>query len=104
MLICDGDIGFSNAKQYDLEVWAPIEGAWLEASSCSNYEAFQARRANIRFKRDPKSKPEFVHTLNGSAVATSRLIVALLENHQQPGGSIKIPEVLHKYLTFTSIS
>jgi seryl-tRNA synthetase len=104
MLICDGDIGFSNAKQYDLEVWAPIEGAWLEASSCSNYEAFQARRANIRFKRDPKSKPEFVHTLNGSAVATSRLMVALLENHQQPDGSIRIPEVLHKYLTFTSIS
>ncbi|MEP7234848.1 MAG: serine--tRNA ligase, partial [Ignavibacteriota bacterium] len=104
MLICDGDIGFSNAKQFDLEVWAPIEGTWLEASSCSNYEAFQARRANIRFKRDPKSKPEFVHTLNGSAVATSRLIVALLENHQQADGSIKIPEVLHKYLTFTTIS
>jgi seryl-tRNA synthetase len=103
-LLCDGDTGFSNAKTYDLEVWAPIEGKWLEASSCSNYESFQARRANIRFKRDPKSKPEYVHTLNGSALATSRLMVAFLENHQQPDGSIKIPEVLHKYLTFTSIS
>jgi seryl-tRNA synthetase len=104
LLLCDGDTGFSNAKTYDLEVWAPIEGKWLEASSCSNYESFQARRANIRFKRDPKSKPEYVHTLNGSALATSRLMVAFLENHQQPDGSIKIPEVLHKYLTFTSIS
>jgi seryl-tRNA synthetase len=104
LLLCDGDTGFSNAKTYDLEVWAPIEGRWLEASSCSNYEAFQARRANIRFKRDPKSKPEFVHTLNGSALATSRLMVALLENHQQPDGSIKLPEVLHPYLTFTTIA
>jgi len=104
LLLCDGDTGFSNAKTYDLEVWAPIEGRWLEASSCSNYEAFQARRANIRFKRDPKSKPEFVHTLNGSALATSRLMVALLENHQQPDGSIKMPEVLHPYLTFTTIA
>ncbi|MDP4230643.1 MAG: serine--tRNA ligase [Bacteroidota bacterium] len=104
MLLCDGDTGFSSAKQYDLEVWAPVEGNWLEASSCSNFEAFQARRANIRFKRDPKSKPEFIHTLNGSGVATSRLMVALLENHQQADGSIAIPAVLHKYLTFTSIA
>lgn len=104
LLLCTGDTGFSSAKTYDLEVWAPIEGTWLEASSCSNFEAFQARRANIRFKRDPKSKPEFVHTLNGSGLATSRLMVALLENHQQPDGSIRIPEVLHKYLTFTSIA
>ena len=104
LLLCNGDTGFSSAKTYDLEVWAPIEGAWLEASSCSNFESFQARRANIRFKRDPKSKPEFVHTLNGSGLATSRLMVAFLENHQQSDGSIKIPEVLHNYLTFTSIS
>jgi seryl-tRNA synthetase len=104
LLLCTGDTGFSSAKTYDLEVWAPIEGTWLEASSCSNFEAFQARRANIRFKRDPKSKPEFVHTLNGSGLATSRLMVALLENHQLPDGSIRIPEVLHKYLTFTSIA
>ncbi|MEI8135475.1 MAG: serine--tRNA ligase [bacterium] len=103
LLLCDGDTGFSNAKTYDLEVWAPIEGTWLEASSCSNYEAFQARRANIKFKRDPKSKPELIHTLNGSGLATSRLMVAFLENHQLPNGSIRIPEVLHKYLTFTII-
>jgi seryl-tRNA synthetase len=104
LLLCTGDTSFSSAKTYDLEVWAPIEGTWLEASSCSNFEAFQARRANIRFKRDAKSKPEFVHTLNGSGLATSRLMVAFLENHQQPDGSIRIPDVLHKYLTFTSIS
>jgi seryl-tRNA synthetase len=104
LLLCNGDTGFSSAKTFDLEVWAPIEGKWLEASSCSNFESFQARRANIRFKRDPKSKPEFVHTLNGSGLATSRLMVALLENHQQPDGSIKIPEVLHSYLTYTTIA
>ena len=104
LLLCTGDTGFSSAKTYDLEVWAPVEGTWLEASSCSNFEAFQARRANIRFKRDPKSKPEFLHTINGSGLATSRLMVALLESHQQPDGSIRIPDVLHKYLTFTSIS
>ncbi len=103
LLLCNGDTSFSSAKTFDLEVWAPIEGTWLEASSCSNFEAFQARRANIKFKRDPKSKPEFLHTINGSGVATSRLMVAFLENHQQPDGSIRIPEVLHKYLTFTSI-
>ncbi|MBS1903146.1 MAG: serine--tRNA ligase [Bacteroidetes bacterium] len=103
LLLCNGDTSFSSAKTYDLEVWAPVEGKWLEASSCSNFQDFQARRANIRFKRDPKSKPEFVHTLNGSGLATSRLMVAFLENHQQPDGSIRIPEVLHPYLTFTTI-
>jgi seryl-tRNA synthetase len=103
LLLCDGDTSFASAKTYDLEVWAPIEGAWLEASSCSNFEAFQARRANIRFRRDAKAKPEFVHTLNGSGLATSRLMVAMLENHQQPDGSISIPEVLHPYLSFTKI-
>jgi seryl-tRNA synthetase len=104
LLLCDGDTSFSSAKTYDLEVWAPIENTWLEASSCSNFESFQARRANIRFKRDPKAKPEFVHTLNGSGLATSRLMVALLEVHQQPDGSVHMPEVLHPYLPFTKIS
>ncbi len=103
LLLCNGDTGFSSAKTYDLEVWAPVEGKWLEASSCSNFEDFQARRANIRFRRDAKSKPEFVHTINGSGLATSRLMVAFLETFQQPDGTIRIPEVLHKYLPFTSI-
>ncbi len=103
ILLCNGDTGFSSAKTYDLEVWAPVEGNWLEASSCSNFEDFQARRANIRFRRDAKSKPEFVHTLNGSGLATSRLMVAFLETFQQTDGTIRIPEVLHSYLPFTEI-
>ncbi len=103
ILLCTGDTSFSSAKTYDLEVWAPVEGKWLEASSCSNFEDFQARRANIRFRREPKAKPEFVHTLNGSGLATSRLMVAFLENYQQPDGTIRIPEVLHPYLPFTII-
>ena len=103
LLLCDGDTSFASAKTYDLEVWAPVEGTWLEASSCSNFESFQARRANIRFKRDPKAKPEFIHTLNGSGLATSRLMVALLENHQDANGVIHIPEILHHYLPFTKI-
>jgi seryl-tRNA synthetase len=103
LLLCSGDTGFGSAKTYDLEVWAPIEGKFLEASSCSNYEDFQARRANIRFREEPKSKPEFVHTLNGSALATSRLMVALLENYQQPDGTIKMPEALQPYLRFSVI-
>jgi seryl-tRNA synthetase len=104
LLLCGGDTGFSSAKTYDLEVWAPVEGKWLEASSCSNFEDFQARRANIRFRRDAKSKPEFIHTINGSGLATSRLMVAFLEIFQQPDGTIRIPEVLHKYLPFTEIT
>ena len=103
LLLCTGDTSFSSAKTYDLEVWAPVEGKWLEASSCSNFGDFQARRANIRFRRDAKSKPEFVHTLNGSGLATSRLIVALLETFQQADGTIRVPEVLHPYLPFTEI-
>jgi seryl-tRNA synthetase len=103
LLLCTGDTSFSSAKTYDLEVWAPIEGAWLEASSCSNFEDFQARRANIRFRREPKAKPEYVHTLNGSGLATSRLMVAFLETYQQPDGTIRIPEVLHPYLPYTEI-
>ena len=83
VLLCTGDMSFSSAKTYDIEVWSPAEKKWLEASSCSNFEDFQARRMNIRFRRDKKSKPEFVHTLNGSGLATSRLMVALLENYQK---------------------
>jgi len=103
ILLCNGDTGFSSAKTYDLEVWAPVEGKWLEASSCSNFEDFQARRANIRFRKDPKARPEFLHTLNGSGLATSRLMVAFLETFQQTDGTIRIPEVLHPYLPFTEI-
>ncbi|MGC8896820.1 MAG: serine--tRNA ligase [Bacteroidota bacterium] len=103
MLLCTGDLSFSATKCYDIEVWAPAEGKWLEASSVSNFEDFQARRANIRFRRDGKSKPEFVHTLNGSGVATSRLIVALLENYQTPEGKVIVPKVLHPYTGFEVI-
>ncbi len=106
MLLCTGDLSFSAAKCYDVEVFAPATEArdgWLEASSCSNFESFQARRANIKFKRDAKSKPEFVHTLNGSGLATSRLMVALLENYQTPEGKVVVPKVLHKYAGFTVV-
>ncbi|HYX30815.1 MAG TPA: serine--tRNA ligase [Pyrinomonadaceae bacterium] len=92
-----GDLGFSNAKTYDIEVWLPSQNAFREISSCSNYEAFQARRANIRFRRGG-GKPEFVHTLNGSALAVGRTWVAVLENFQQRDGSIAIPEVLRPYM------
>ena len=103
VLLCTGDMSFSSAKTYDIEVWSPAEKKWLEASSCSNFEDFQARRMNIRFRRDKKSKPEFVHTLNGSGLATSRLMVALLENYQTPEGKVIVPKVLHKYTGFTII-
>lgn len=101
--LCSGDIGANAAKGYDIEVWSPAEKRFLEASSCSNFEDFQARRAQIRFKRDEKSKPEFVHTLNGSGLATSRLMVSLLENYQTKEGNIIIPEVLRSYTRFDSI-
>ncbi len=103
LLLCSGDTSFSSAKTYDLEVWSPAENKWLEVSSCSNFEDFQARRANIRFKPDPKSKPEFVHTLNGSGLATSRLMVSLLENNQTPEGKIVVPKPLQKYTGFSVI-
>ena len=93
-----GDLGFSNAKTYDLEVWLPSQNAFREISSCSNYEAFQARRANIRFRRAGGAKPEFVHTLNGSGLAIGRTWIAVLENFQQPDGSVIVPEVLRKYM------
>ncbi|MDW8052624.1 MAG: serine--tRNA ligase [Armatimonadota bacterium] len=103
MLLCTGDLGFAAAKCYDLEVWAPGVQMWLEVSSCSNFEAFQARRANIRFRRDPKAKPEFVHTLNASGVATARLMAAILENYQQPDGSVVVPEALRPYMDGISV-
>jgi len=93
-----GDLGFSNAKTYDIEVWLPSQNAFREISSCSNYEAFQARRANIRFRRGGGGKPEFVHTLNGSGLAVGRSWIAVLENFQQADGSINVPEVLRPYM------
>ncbi|MFD2614449.1 serine--tRNA ligase [Paenibacillus gansuensis] len=96
--LCTGDIGFSSAKTYDLEVWLPSGGTYREISSCSNFEDFQARRANIRFRRDAKAKPEFVHTLNGSGLAVGRTVAAILENYQQADGSVAIPEVLQPYM------
>lgn len=93
-----GDLGFSSAKTYDIEVWMPSYGRYVEISSCSNFEDFQARRAQIRFRRDKKSKPELVHTLNGSGVAIGRSVAAILENYQQADGSIRIPEVLVPYM------
>lgn len=93
-----GDLGFSSAKTYDIEVWMPSYGRYVEISSCSNFEDYQARRANIRFRTEPKAKPEFVHTLNGSGLAVGRTVAAILENCQQADGSVKVPEVLIPYM------
>lgn len=101
--LCTGDLSFGAAKCYDLEVWAPVEKRWLEVSSCSNFEDFQARRAGIRFRKKKTGKPEFVHTLNGSGVATSRLLVALYETYQDDG-TIVIPPPLKKYTGFGLIT
>lgn len=103
LLLCTGDMTFGGAKTYDLEVWSPHEQRWLEVSSCTNFESFQARRAQIRYKETPSSKPEFVHTLNGSGLATSRIMVALLEHYQTADGHIEIPEVLRPYCGFDRI-
>lgn len=105
LLMCGGDLGFSQSKKYDLEVWAAGQKRWLEVSSCSNFEAFQARRAQIRFRSKETGKPELVHTLNGSGLAVPRVLAALLENNLQPDGRVKIPAVLvpyfgKEYLTF----
>jgi seryl-tRNA synthetase len=97
VLLCTGDLGFSAAKTYDLEVWLPAQGVFREISSCSNFEAFQARRAGIRYKRKD-GKSDFVHTLNGSGLAVGRTVVAILENYQQPDGSVVIPDVLRPYM------
>jgi seryl-tRNA synthetase len=101
--LCTGDLGFAAAKCYDLEVWSPGVQMWLEVSSCSNFEAFQARRANIRYRPEPTAKPEFVHTLNASGVATPRLMAAILENYQQEDGSVVIPEALRPYMDGVSV-
>ncbi len=96
--MCTADLGFTAAKKYDIEVWLPSYKTYREISSCSNFEGFQARRANIRFRRDPKAKPEHVHTLNGSGLAIGRTVAAILENYQQEDGSVVIPEVLRPYM------
>jgi seryl-tRNA synthetase len=98
VLLCAGDMGFSASKTYDLEVWLPGQGLYREISSCSNFESFQARRANIRYRPQGKTKTEFVHTLNGSGLAIGRTWLAILENYQQPDGSIRVPEVLVPYM------
>jgi len=98
MALCTGDIGFSAAKTYDLEVWLPGQNCYREISSCSNFGDFQARRASIRFREEEKSKPEFVHTLNGSGLAVGRTLVAILENYQQEDGSVVIPRALRPYM------
>lgn len=99
--LCTGDMGFASAKTYDLEVWLPSQGQYREISSCSNFESFQARRANIKYRSGggkKETKPDFVHTLNGSGLAVGRTLVAILENFQQPDGSVLIPEVLRPYM------
>ena len=96
--LCTGDIGFGSAKTYDVEVWMPAQDCYREISSCSNMTDFQARRGNIKFRRDAKSKPEFVHTLNGSGLAVGRTVAAILENFQEADGSVRIPKVLQPYM------
>lgn len=102
--LCTADMGFSSAKTYDIEVWLPSQNLFREISSCSNFESFQARRANIRYRPEGKSKNEFLHTLNGSALAVGRTWVAILENYQQADGSVKIPEALQPYMGTDRIS
>jgi seryl-tRNA synthetase len=103
LTLCSGDTSFSSAMTYDIEVWSPGEEMWLEVSSCSNFTDFQGRRANIRFRRDPASKLEFVHTLNGSGLATSRIMVAMLEQYTNEEGRFVVPEVLRSYTGFDLI-
>ena len=96
--MCTGDLSFTAAVKYDVELWAPGCNEWLEVSSCSNFKDFQARRANIKFRREKGARPEYVHTLNGSGLALPRVMIAVLENYQQPDGSIVVPEVLRPYM------
>ncbi|MEX2115736.1 MAG: serine--tRNA ligase [Bacteroidota bacterium] len=103
LLMCTGDMGFTQSKKYDLEVRAPGQNRWLEVSSCSNFEAFQARRMNVRFKPTNGTKPEFVHTLNGSGLALPRVVAALLEHYQTPEGKVIVPKALHPYTRFEVI-
>jgi seryl-tRNA synthetase len=98
MALCTGDMGPSSAKTYDIEVWLPGQQLYREISSCSNFESYQARRANIRYRPEGKNKTEFVHTLNGSALAVGRTWVAIVENYQQPDGTVIIPEALRPYI------
>jgi len=98
VVLCTGDMGFNSAKTYDIEVWLPGQNAYREISSCSNCTDFQARRLNLRYRPEPKAKPRFVHTLNGSGLAVGRTLVAILENYQQQDGSLLIPEALRPYL------
>lgn len=98
VVLCTGDMGFSSAKTYDLEVWVPSEGRYREISSCSNFEAFQARRANIRYRKSKGSKPAYLHTLNGSGVAVGRALLAIVENFQTKEGTVEVPEVLVPYM------
>ena len=98
VLLCTGDMSFTSAKTYDIEVWMPAQNIYREISSCSNCTDYQARRANIKFRRDSKSKPEFVHTLNGSGIAVGRTVAAILENYQQADGSVKVPTALIPYM------
>ena len=98
MALCSGDMGFSAAKTYDLEVWLPGQQRYREISSCSNFEAFQARRMKARYRDADSGKPQLVHTLNGSALAVGRTLVAVLENYQQEDGNIRIPEKLQAYM------
>ncbi|MEJ2362657.1 MAG: serine--tRNA ligase [Gammaproteobacteria bacterium] len=104
MTLCSGDMGFSAAKTYDLEVWLPGQGKYREISSCSNFEAFQARRMKARWRNPETGKPELVHTLNGSGLAVGRALVAVMENYQQADGSITVPEVLRRYTGFDLIA
>jgi seryl-tRNA synthetase len=96
--LCSGDLSFAAAKCYDIEIWAPGENRWLEVSSCSNFESFQARRGNIRYRRTSDKKVDFVHTLNGSGLATPRLMVALLETFHTEDGTVEIPDALQDYM------
>jgi seryl-tRNA synthetase len=96
--MCTGDLGFTAAKKYDIELWAPGCGEWLEVSSLSNCEDFQARRADIRYRPEPGAKPRFVHTLNGSGLALPRVMIAVIENYQQADGTVVVPEVLRPWM------
>jgi seryl-tRNA synthetase len=103
LLMCAGDLGFTQAKKYDLEVWSPGQQKWLEVSSVSNFEAYQARRINVRFRPEGGGKPEIVHTLNGSGLALPRVVAALVEHYQTPEGKVVVPRVLHHYTGFEII-
>jgi len=104
LLMCSGDMGFTQAFKYDLEVWSAGQERWLEVSSISNFEAFQARRMQIRYRPEPEAKPRLVHTLNGSGLAFPRVLAALLENNQQADGTIELPDILHSYAGFSTIA